>query len=482
MASAWNANSATSAGLTDASGPKTRIMMAVFSDFAAGNLAIGECVDVEGKVTEFNGLTELTDAWVEDATGCAPVEATELETLPVTNADKERYEGMLVHPQGTYTITNNFQLNRFGQLGLAVGDEPLYQATEVVEPGAAATAYEAANQELYITLDDGSSWDYTRFTDTIPAEDSPLPYLSAATPMRTASQVTFSQPVILDYRFQWNYQPTGQVVGHDDPDIPVASENDREVTVPEVGGNITLGAFNVLNYFDDLGKDEAGCGAFLDRDGNEVATDFCQVRGAWSAEAFADQKEKIVSAINTMDADVLALMEIENSAAITYLAGQPRDKALADLVAALNQAAGGTRWAFAPSPVVTGPNEDVIRTAFIYNPQTVQLLGPSLIDIDEAFADARYPLAQKFKARNTGKPFVAIANHFKSKGSGADDQTGQGLANPSREAQARQLTAWASEMFGDEAIFLMGDFNAYSKGDAGADYRGPGLCEPGQGV
>ena len=65
-----------------------------------------------------------------------------------------------------------------------------------------------------------------------------------------------------------------------------------------------------------------------------------------------------------MDADVLALMEIENSAAITYLAGQPRDKALADLVAALNQAAGGTRWAFAPSPVVTGPNEDVIRTAF----------------------------------------------------------------------------------------------------------------------
>ena len=71
--------------------------------------------------------------------------------------------------------------------------------------------------------------------------------------------------------------------------------------------------------------------AFLDRDGNEVATDFCQVRGAWSAEAFADQKEKIVSAINTMDADVLALMEIENSAAITYLAGQPRDKALAKI-------------------------------------------------------------------------------------------------------------------------------------------------------
>ena len=54
MASAWNANSATSAGLTDASGPKTRIMMAVFSDFAAGNLAIGECVDVTGWLGGYN--------------------------------------------------------------------------------------------------------------------------------------------------------------------------------------------------------------------------------------------------------------------------------------------------------------------------------------------------------------------------------------------------------------------------------------------
>lgn len=435
----------------------------VFSDFAAGSLAIGECVDVEGTVTEFNGLTELTDAWVEDATGCAPVEATELETLPVTNADKERYEGMLVHPQGTYTITNNFQLNRFGQLGLAVGEEPLYQATEVVEPGAAATAYEAANQELYITLDDGSSWDYTRFTDTIPAEDSPLPYLSAATPMRTASQVTFSQPVILDYRFQWNYQPTGQVVGHDDPDIPVASKHDREVTVPEVGGNITLGAFNVLNYFDDLGKDEDGCDYFPDREGIPVATDFCQVRGAWSASAFADQKAKIVSAINGMDADVVALMEIENSAGLSHRKGQPRDKALTDLVNGLNAAAGTTRWAYVPSPTVVPTSEDIIRTAYIYDPSTVQLLGPSLIDLHDAFADARYPLAQKFKATNTGNPFVLIANHFKSKGSGEDDRTGQGLANPSRKAQATQLTAWASEMFGDEAVFLVGDFNAYSK-------------------
>lgn len=61
--------------------------------------------------------------------------------------------------------------------------------------------------------------------------------------------------------------------------------------------------------------------------------------------------------------------------------------------------------------------------------------------------------------------FVAIANHFKSKGSGPDDGTGQGLSNESRVAQAKALTAWAGTTFGSRPVFLMGDFNAYSRED-----------------
>ncbi|HHU10942.1 MAG TPA: ExeM/NucH family extracellular endonuclease [Intrasporangiaceae bacterium] len=433
----------------------------VFSDWAAANLAIGDCVTVEGTAGEYNGLTQLSNAFATTQTqACDPVVPTELATLPATDAEKEVYEGMLVHPLGTYTITNNYDLNRFGQIGLAVGDAPLYQATDVVRPGPEALAYEADNRTKYITLDDGSSWDYTRNRT---AQFSPLPYLSAQTPMRTASQVTFSQPVILDYRFQWNYQPTGQVVGATSEYVPVASENDRPASAPALAGNLTIGAFNVLNYFDDLGEDEAGCRSYNDIYGNPVGTNYCQVRGAYSTAAFLDQQAKLVTAINKTDADILALMEIENSAGVTYKPGQPRDKALATLVAALNEAAGTTRWAYVPSPTVVPPGEDIIRTAYIYDPGTVQLNGSSQILLDEAFANARYPLAQKFKAKNTGKPFVMIANHFKSKGSGEDDGTGQGLSNPSREAQARALTMWANTEFAKEAVFLVGDFNAYSK-------------------
>jgi 5'-nucleotidase len=61
-----------------------------------------------------------------------------------------------------------------------------------------------------------------------------------------------------------------------------------------------------------------------------------------------------------------------------------------------------------------------------------------------------------------------IANHFKSKGSGTNDGTGQGNANPDRIAQAEALAVYADDLAverGVEAVFLTGDFNAYSMED-----------------
>ncbi|MFT3889391.1 MAG: ExeM/NucH family extracellular endonuclease [Arachnia sp.] len=433
----------------------------VFSASAAGTVAPGDCVLVEGTAGEYNGLTQLTGSPAVTTlprSQCRKVTPVSLSRVPATEEALEAHEGMLVLPKGQWTITNNYALNQFGQLGLTPGTKPLYVATDVVAPGPRAEAYEAANKARLITLDDGSSWNYmTNKT----AQASPLPYLSAATPMRTGSQVRFTSPVVLDYRFQWNLQPTAQVVGARSRAIPVKSENDRERRVPRVGGDVQLASFNVLNYFTDLGENEDGCAYFADRDGNPVATDYCEVRGAWSRSAFEDQRAKIVAAINGTKAEVVALMEIENSAGISYVTHE-RDYTLKQLVADLN-ASGRTRWAYAPSPTVTPSNEDVIRTAFIYDADAVQLKGPSYIDLDEAFADARYPLAQEFAVRHSRTSFVAVANHFKSKSSGEDDGTGQGLANPSREAQARQLTAWVADEFRGKPVFLLGDFNAYAK-------------------
>nr|WP_245306663.1 ExeM/NucH family extracellular endonuclease [Acidipropionibacterium timonense] len=447
----------------------------VYSSWAASHVKVGDCVVVQGTVSEYSGLTEIGGSTRVDATtGCAPVKPTPLASLPATDADKEPYEGMLVEPEGTYTITNNYALNQYGTVGLAVGDKPLYQSTEVARPGADAAAVEAQNLTRAINLDDGSSWNYmTNAT----AKDSPLPYLSQATPMRTGSHISFTKPVILDERFGWNFQPTGQVVGSDSPLIPVSSTNDRPNTPPAVGGDLKLASFNVLNYFTDLGQDESGCKAYTDRAGNPVSSNMCQVRGAYTASAFADQQAKIVTAINGLGADVVALMEVENSAAITYLPGQPRDKALAHLVDELNKAAGSKVWAYVPSPTVVPANEDVIRTAFIYKVGSVRPEGPSQILMDPAFANARQPLAQTFVTTEGATSFVAVANHFKSKGSGEDDGTGQGLSNPSRVAQAKALTDWVSQQFGTTPTFLLGDFNAYAMEDPVRRIESAGFTE-----
>lgn len=446
----------------------------VHSAKAASAYTAGQCVVVSGEVSEFNGLTEINGTSVTETKGCADVKPVKLATLPRTDAQREAYESMLVEPQGTYTISNNYQLNQFGTVGLAFGTEPLYQGTEVARPGEDAKKVEDENRARSINLDDGASWNYQTNDE---AKNSPLPYLSQDTPMRTGSHVGFTRPVIMDYRFGWNFQPTGMVSGAQSPHSPITTTNDRPAKAPSFDSDLKLASFNVLNYFTDLGKDEDGCKAYTDRTGTPVTANFCTVRGAYTREAFHDQQAKIVTAINGLDADVVALMEVENSASITYLPGQPRDKALAHLVDELNKAAGSQVWGYVASPTVVPPHEDVIRTAFIYRLDSVRPEGPSLILMDDAYANARQPLAQKFVATDVRGSFVAVANHFKSKGSGEDDGTGQGKSNPSRTVQAQALIDWSAKEFAGEPVFLLGDFNAYGMEDPVMKIKDAGYTE-----
>ena len=440
----------------------------VYDGDGAAALAVGDCLDVTGTATEYNGLTQLSKVSartaVADCAPVTPVEISESSWIP-TDADKEPYEGMLLHPTGAWTVTDTYSTNHYGQLGLAVGDEPLYNATDVVAPGAEATAYEAANAAKEILLDDGSSWNYSTNKT---AQAQPLPYLVADDPVRAGAAVTFTGDVVLDYRFGWNLQPQAQVGGT--TNSPITWESTR-TAAPQVGGTASVASFNVLNYFTDLGQDETGCSAYKDKDGNPVTARSCDVRGAYTTTAFEHQQAKIVAAINELDASVVGLEEIENSAKF----GHDRDASLAQLVDALNAAAGETRWAYVPSPS-TRPalaDEDVIRTAFIYQRALVTTVGESTILDDAVFTGtARQPLAQAFKAvgADDSQSFVVITNHFKSKGSvlsgdgNADSGDGQGANNAQRVLQAQALTAFAAQ-YADLPTVILGDFNSYSKED-----------------
>ncbi|SPT54417.1 Uncharacterized protein conserved in bacteria [Actinomyces bovis] len=441
---------------------------------------IGSCVRVTGTVGEYpatgkktpastQSLTQLAVTAIEHASGCAPVTPTPLESVP--SADQlEALESMLVTPQGTWTITDNYQVSQYGTLALTPGTEPLRAATDIVAPGEKAAAYEAASAAAVIALDDGTNTNLTRDAAT----GVPYAYIANGAPARVGYHAAFTQPVLVDVRHSaFVLQPTRMTAGHPERS-PIAITGERPA-VPEVEGDIKVATFNVLNYFSDLGEDEPGCKGYPDRQGNLLTAKNCTVRGAWSSAAFAQQQAKIVAALSAIDADVVALEEIENPVAVGV--GEDRDATLKTLVTALNTAAGSEKWAYVPSPAKVPAKEDVIRTAFIYQPKTIAPVGGSVILDDPAFTDlARQPLAQEFTPvvteQQIGRSIVVIANHFKSKGSvptgmeegNTDTGDGQGNSNAIRVAQAKALALFA-ERFEKTPTLLVGDFNSYSKED-----------------
>ena len=437
---------------------------------------IGDSLVVTGQAEEYYDVTQLSAPTVTVAdTAFAPVTPVEIEHLPAGEEAREPYEHMLVQPTGAYTVTNNYALNTYGELGLAPGTTAHRQPTDVhapdTDPASPVQQLAAAQLAELVLIDDGRTRNY--MTND---KQTPLPYVAVGgaphQSIRTGAVVDFQHPVTVDFSHDyWRFQPTTPVTGNSAAaELPITWEDTRAAEIgamDTVAGDYSIASFNVLNYFTTLGQDVAGCRAYNDMHGTPVATDGCTVRGAWSEAAFADQQTKIVAAINALDVDVLGLEEIENTLAVN---GGDRDEALSLLVDALNADAGTERWAFVPTPTQVGTDEDVIRVAFIYNPATVETVGESRIFDDARFTGtARQPLAQEFQPVGGGQSFVAVVNHFKSKGSvtRGDVDTGDGQGNNAtvRASQSQALLEILADQddWTELPTFILGDINAYSR-------------------
>ena len=448
--------------------------------------ARGSYVEVTGEVNEFNTSTQLSRvsvALVDEAFD--PVIPVQLERLPDGDEARERYEGMLVKP-GVHTVTDNYSFNTYGEFGVVPGTEALRQPTDMMAPGADAYALEQAQRANIVLLDDASTYNFFRND-----KDVPLPYLETSDQgirsMRVGDQLEFKDSgVIVEYSFDaWRFQPLVPLTGKSpEEDLPVTWEDTRAAVrnVPsQVEGDYSVGSFNVLNYFTTLGETESGCKAYTDRFGAPIAANQCSVRGAFSQQAFQDQQDKIVLAINELDASVVGLMEVENTARTSGDVSR-RDESLANLVAELNKAGGN--WDYVKSPAKLGTDEDVIRVAFIYNKSKVEPVGESVIFDDPAFTGtARQPLAQEFKPVGGAddQSFVAIVNHFKSKGSAVrgdgDQQDGQANSAQVRVAQAQALLDHLDRQnqWDGKPVLILGDLNSYSQEDSVKALNGGGF-------
>ncbi|WP_432542169.1 ExeM/NucH family extracellular endonuclease [Kineococcus sp. SYSU DK002] len=399
---------------------------------------LGDTVTVTGRAEEGFGQTQVRASGVtvvaEGTAADLPVPAA--LDLPADDAARERLEGMLVAPADRLTVSEVYDLTSFGELTLSEGGV-LVQPTELARPGAGADAVAAQNALRSVVLDDASS---ARTSVTT------RPYLSPATPVRVGDELSFTEPLVLGYGFDaWRLQPAdGSADG-------VFAAQDTRPRAPEaVGGDVQVGAFNVLNYFLTLSGDDA--------------------RGATSPAELEEQAGKIVPAIRALGADVVTLMEIEDTDSTGLTPGNA-DTALADLVRRLNAAAGSDEWAYVPMPQeLYAVDRDVIRNAVIYKPGVVQPVGDPVGLVDETvWSNAREPIAQTFTA--DGDAFTVVANHFKSKGgtgTGDNADTGQGSFNGDRVRQAQSLAGFLADLresTGDPDVVALGDFNAYTQED-----------------
>ncbi|NYD68388.1 ExeM/NucH family extracellular endonuclease [Agromyces atrinae] len=427
----------------------------VFLGNAAAPGETGDLVRVTGRAEEFNGQTQInvgaTGGTVELIT--AAVGLPEATPLPdsVIGADREQFESMLVSPEGTYRVVSSHTLFSFGELWLTAGETLPVKNTEQVQPGEEAQAIAAANRAARLLLDDGWS---TRVDNAAHPNDQP--YFTADTVVRNGDTVVFPEtPYVLGWGFnEWRLQPTEPIDSESPAELKPTFEstNPRPETAPEVGGDVQIGAFNVFNYFTTLTQDNS------------------QARGAATPEQFAIQKSKIVAAITGLDADIVALQEIENSVKL----GLAPDTALADLVAGLNEAAGADVWSYVATPAALhdAAITDFITNAIIYRNDVVTPVGDSLTTVDETVWDiAREPIAQAFEL-STGKVLSVVANHFKSKSppspNPGEPADGQGHFTAERVEQAQALLAFTDEVTaaaGSDDVYLIGDFNSYAQED-----------------
>lgn len=479
------------------------------------DVVVGDSVRVTGPVAEFFDLTQVVPA-----SGGVTELGTSLGTAtpraiayPTTHDAREVREGELLAPTGDFTVSNNYSVNQYAEIGLAAGTTPLRQPTEHAAPSdtAAITAIKDDNFARAVVLDDAQT---TNFMQNQTTKAIPLPWLSPTNPVRVGAAVTFTGPVVLDWRNNaWKFQPTHPVTDTGG-DVATFEDTRADNLVPQnVGGDLKIATFNVLNYFNTTGEAyvaagpqqnppvETHCSYYTDRQSNRIGNNQCGVkqpgeaytdsnpndgrgpRGAATATSLARQEAKLAHTINALNADVIGLEEVENS--IKLPGESNRDDAVTRIVEILNAAAGSAKWAYVKSPgeaVTAGAvaEQDVIRGAFIYQRDTVEAVGQSdLLLGTTQFANAREPLAQAFKAK--GAPdrdaFGVIVNHFKSKGDNAkpappatgdnanDSTTGIGAFNGDRVRQAERLVQFANDFAADrdvEAVFLAGDFNAYT--------------------
>ncbi len=464
----------------------------VFQGTSLGtDVRVGDVVRVTGLVRENFGETQISTnpaSGITIVTAGAFTAAQVISTfaldvsLPAAGTvtaggrvlpDLEFAEGMLIRLPQPLTITEQFNLDRFGEFRVAQGPQAT-QFTQTHLPDVAGFA--AYLQELgarSLLIDDGLSVQ----------NPNPITFLGTGVTTATAAQIgdTISGGLVgnLGYGFnEFRLQPANSPTILDTaPRLPAPGRD---------GGELKLASANLLNFFVTLneGGNRTGPGGAF------------EPRGANTAAEFARQEQKLLAALFELDADVLVLNEIENNGFGAGSAIRRLTDRLDATYDANGRAAADWRFVDPGTPFLGG---DAIAVGILYRADKVALAaGSNVAVLDDSDIPAlttagllpgdflsrstkgavfngpdtsRAVLVVSLEEIGTGEVFTLAAVHNKSKsgiGTGLDRDFGDGAGNWNNQ---RLLATQALDAFlksnptgiADPDQLLLGDFNSYAK-------------------
>ncbi|MFW6415306.1 MAG: ExeM/NucH family extracellular endonuclease [Thermodesulfobacteriota bacterium] len=368
----------------------------------------GRELRILGKTGIYRGRPQLEEISSISIQGSRKTEAVKVK-MPLSNP--RRLEGVKVTFQHGFTVTDNYQLRKYGSLELCAMRRA-FQPSNFF-PGDGPKNPEC--KEKRIILDDGC---YRRNPDSIP-------YLNTRNTRRVGTRVKKGLTGILTHSFDsWRIHPTK------DPEFINTNPRPEELPKPD-SDNVRLAVLNMHSYFLTLGE-----------------------RGAKNRQELGRQQNKLLAAVENLHPDILLLLEMEN-----------KDKVPGNFLQHLKKKSGKP-WRLVRSE---NAEDNVIRISMAYRSDRIEQTQSGKRDFSSVHG--RPPLIAAFKPRKGKEQFAVAGAHFKSKSDcpkNGDTDTGQGCWNQKRAEQARALLEfiqnWREEHNTVPAL-IAGDLNAYGAED-----------------
>ena len=198
------------------------------------------------------------------------------------------------------------------------------------------------------------------------------------------------------------------------------------VTIPDVGNaRLRIVGQNAANYVSNLESSNSSCD---------------------TQEEFEAKTNKIANAFIALQADIVAICEVERN-----------DEILGYIVDAMNTIYGENVYAYITDGLyahASAGNYQSLKSGYIYRSDKVTPQGSNTSPYRSGEYCARLRI-QAFKENSTNEKFVLSVNHFKAKDSSADAGESTRLQNVSNLIYA------LGDITSDPDILIMGDLNSY---------------------